>query len=217
MKDPITNYWKLRLEKVKGQLENNDFEVFLADDVSEAKRLVLEEIIPASGASSISYGGSMTMKAAGIQDALLEVEGIELLRPDDPKLNNDEKMEIRRKGLLVDLYFSGTNALTEDGTLVNLDMIGNRVGAITYGPRQVVILVGRNKLVPDLDSAMYRIKDYAAPVNTMRLNFKTPCAKTGECEDCSSPMRICNSWTITEKSFPKKRIKIILINQDLGY
>ena len=107
--------------------------------------------------------------------------------------------------------------MTETGQLVNLDMIGNRVGALTFGPKNVIILVGRNKIVPDLDEAMFRIKNYAAPVNTMRLDKKTPCAKTSFCGDCKSPDRICNTWTITEKSFPKKRVIIILINKDLGF
>ena len=96
-------------------------------------------------------------------------------------------------------------------------MIGNRVSAIVFGPRNVVILVGRNKIVADLNDAMIRVKLYAAPVNAMRLDKKVPCVKTGECEDCKSPDRICNAWSIVEKSFPKGRIKVILINEDLGF
>jgi hypothetical protein len=95
-------------------------------------------------------------------------------------------------------------------------MIGNRAGAINFGPKNVIILVGRNKVVPDLEDAMMRIKNYAAPTNAMRLNMKTPCVKTSICEECRSLERICNVWTITEKSFPKGRIKIVLINEDLG-
>ena len=99
---------------------------------------------------------------------------------------------------------------------MNLDMTGNRVAAITFGPKNVIILVGRNKIVPDDEEASYRIKDYAAPANAMRLDKKTPCVKTSYCEDCKSPDRVCNTWTITEKSFPKGRIKIVLINDVLG-
>ena len=95
-------------------------------------------------------------------------------------------------------------------------MIGNRVGALTFGPKHVIVFVGRNKIVPDLDTAMWRIKDFAAPANAMRLDCKTPCVKTSECADCNSPGRICNSWTITEKSFPKGRVTVVLINEDLG-
>jgi len=135
----------------------------------------------------------------------------------EKNLSPEESMERRRQSLLVDLFIAGSNAVTEVGQLVNLDMIGNRIGGITFGPKNVVILVGRNKIVTDLDEAMFRIKNYAAPVNTMRLDKKTPCAKTSYCEECKSPDRICNTWTITEKSFPKGRVKIILINDDLGF
>jgi hypothetical protein len=135
----------------------------------------------------------------------------------EKKLSSEEGLERRRQSLLVDLFITGSNAVTETGQLVNLDMFGNRIGGITFGPKHVIILAGRNKIVPDLDAAMFRIKNYAAPVNTMRLDKKTPCAKTSYCEECKSPDRICNTWTITEKSFPKGRIKVVLINDDLGF
>jgi len=96
-------------------------------------------------------------------------------------------------------------------------MYGNRIAAITFGPKNVVILVGRNKIVPDVKEAMFRIKNYAAPINAMRLDKKTPCVKTSCCEDCKSPDRICNTWTITEKSFPRGRVKVVLINEDMGF
>ena len=118
---------------------------------------------------------------------------------------------------MVDLYITGTNAVTEQGQLVNLDMMGNRVAAIMWGPKAVLLVIGRNKITIDLEDAMFRIKNYAAPVNTMNLDKKTPCSKTGVCHDCESPDRICNYWTITEKSFVKNRIKIILVNEDLGF
>ena len=104
-----------------------------------------------------------------------------------------------------------------DGKLVNLDMVGNRTAAITFGPRHVIICVGRNKLVPNVAAAMERIKNYAAPINAIRHSgIKTPCIKTGHCMDCKSLDRICNSWTITEKCWPRHRIRVILIHQDLG-
>ena len=117
---------------------------------------------------------------------------------------------------MVDLFITGTNAVTETGQLVNLDMLGNRVAALTFGPKNVILFIGRNKLVADVEEAMYRVKSYVAPTNAMRLDMKTPCVKTSYCEECNSPARICNTWTITEKSLPKGRVKIVLINQDLG-
>lgn len=216
MKNPIENFWQLRLQEMQKLLDENNFEAFIAADLEEANKLILEKILPAAKPEVVSYGGSMTLKGVGVLDSIEQMEGVELIRPDAPNLSKEEKLERRRQGLLVDLYLTGTNAITEDGHLVNLDMIGNRVGAITFGPKKVIIVVGRNKIVPDLETAMYRIKDYAAPTNAMRLNCETPCAKTSECADCNSPGRICNSWTITEKSFPKNRIAVILINRDLG-
>ncbi len=217
MENPIENYWKTRLAELKDTLTENNFEVFVAENTDEAKSIVLEKIIPEIAPKSVSWGGSLTFVATGIYDALKNNNNFNILDTYDKTLSPEEGLQRRRQSLLVDLFITGSNAVTETGQLVNLDMIGNRVGALTFGPQNVIILVGRNKIVPDLDEAMFRIKNYAAPVNTMRLEKKTPCAKTSFCGDCKSPDRICNTWTITEKSFPKKRVKIILINKDLGF
>jgi len=194
MDKPIDKFWKTRLTDLKNALDSNNFQAFVAENTDEAKKIVLEKIIPDIAPRSVSWGGSLTFTATGLYDALK-----------------------KRSDLKVDLFITGSNAVTETGQLVNLDMIGNRIGGITFGPKHVIILAGRNKIVPDLDAAMFRIKNYAAPVNTMRLNKKTPCAKTSYCEECKSPDRICNTWTITEKSFPKGRVKVVLINDDLGF
>ena len=217
MENPIENYWKTRLTELKETLTENNFEVFVAENTDEAKSIVLEKIIPEIAPKSVSWGGSLTFVATGLYDVLKNNNDLNILDTYDKTLSPEESLERRRQSLLVDLFITGSNAVTETGQLVNLDMIGNRVGALTFGPKNVIILVGRNKIVPDLDEAMFRIKNYAAPVNTMRLDKKTPCAKTSFCGDCKSPDRICNTWTITEKSFPKKRVKIILINKDLGF
>jgi L-lactate utilization protein LutB len=216
MKNPIDNYWKLKLENVKEALESNNFEVFIADNSEEASKIVLEKIIPNANIKSISWGGSMTFVGTGLYDALKDQEKFKILDTYDKSLSNDEKTQLRREALLTDLFVTGTNALTEDGCLVNLDMIGNRVGAMTFGPKYVLVLTGRNKIVPDINTAMERMKNYVAPTNAMRLDMKTPCVKTGECSECKASERICNSWTITQKSFPQKRVKIVLINEDQG-
>jgi L-lactate utilization protein LutB len=217
MENPIENYWRNRLMELKDALTENNFEVFVAENTDEAKSIVLEKIIPEIAPKSVSWGGSLTFVATGLYDVLKNNNDFNILDTYDKTLSPEESLERRRQSLLVDLFITGSNAVTETGQLVNLDMIGNRVGALTFGPKNVIIFVGRNKIVPDLDEAMFRIKNYAAPVNTMRLDKKTPCAKTSFCADCKSPDRICNTWTITEKSFPKKRVKIILINKDLGF
>ena len=217
MENPIDNYWKARLADLKKALEANNFEVFVANNINEAKNIVLEKIIPKTAAKSVSWGGSLTFIATKLYDALKKSSDLKVLDTFDKNLPPEESLERRRQSLLVDLFITGSNAVTETGQLVNLDMFGNRVAAITFGPKNVVILLGRNKIVPDLDVAMFRIKNYAAPVNAIRLDKKTPCVKTSYCEECKSPDRICNTWTITEKSFPKGRVKVILINDDLGF
>ena len=216
MEKPILNYWQLRLENLKKTLLSNNFEVFIAQNAREAGRMAMDKILPKLAPKTISWGGSMTFVAAELYDMLKAYPNAEILDTFDKSLSPEESLERRRQSLLVDLFITGTNAVTRSGELVNLDMIGNRVSGITFGPRNVVVMVGRNKVVEDLEAAFERIKDYAAPVNAMRLNKKTPCAKTGVCEECKSPERICNSWTITQKSFPKGRIKVVLINENLG-
>ena len=217
MDKPIDKYWRIRLTDLKEALDANNFETYIADDSAEAKTIVLEKILPVTAPKSVSWGGSMTLISTGLYDELKNNSAFNVLDTYDKNLSPENSLERRRQSLLVDLYLTGSNAVTEAGQLVNLDMIGNRVGAITFGPKNVVILVGRNKIVASLDEALFRVKNYAAPVNTMRLNKKTPCVKTSYCEECKSPDRICNYWAITEKSFPKGRIKVVLINQVLGF
>jgi len=216
MDKPITNYWNKRLTDLKAALESNNFDVFIADNKDEAYKIVIDDIMPPLNARTISWGGSMTFKATGLYKDLKTNSNLKVLDTFDEKIPQDQKNELRRQALLVDLFITGTNAVTETGQLVNLDMIGNRIGALTFGPKWVILLVGRNKIAADLDEAMFRVKNYVAPANSMRLDQKTPCAKTSYCEECKSPDRICNTWTITEKSFPKGRVKVVLINEDLG-
>ena len=219
-REPIQAYWKIRLERLRSRLEKNHFEAYVADSAAEAKRLVLENILPDTGARSVSWGGTMTMEEVGLGEALRKKAN--LTRIDPMEQGPAPNVEHLRKSLTVDLYFSGTNAVTEAGQLVNLDMLGNRIGAITFGPTHVVILVGRNKVVSGLEAAMDRIRNYVSPAHVKRVSellgfdMETPCMKTASCHNCSSPMRICNAWSIIEKSYPQGRIKVILVNEDLG-
>lgn len=213
---PLLKFWEIKLDALKGALEKNNFEVYITQNSGEAKKQVLDKLLPQLAPETVSWGGSLTHIQTGIYEGLKARQDITILDTYDKSLSPPEAYELRRRSLLVDLFITGTNAVTEKGRLVNLDMIGNRVAAITFGPKNVIILVGRNKIVADVDEAIERIKTYAAPVNAMRLDKKTPCLKTGVCQNCNSPDRICNVWTISEKSFPKGRIKVVLINEDLG-
>ena len=216
MQAPIESYYAKRLDAVAEALRGNHFDVHVVADTAAAKALVLDRIVPEIAPGTVSFGGSVTLAATGLPEALCAVPGVSVIDTLEKLPTPEAAYERRRQALLADLFLTGTNAVTEDGVLVNLDMIGNRACAIAFGPRRVVVLVGRNKIVPDLGAAIRRIKEFAAPVNAMRLGKKTPCAVSGRCEDCGSPERICNVWTITEKSYPRGRVTVICINQDLG-
>jgi L-lactate utilization protein LutB len=207
---------EINLDHIKESLEKNNFEVFVAQNTSEAKTIVMDNILPDTGAQQISYGDSMTVRSTGIFEAIKENPDWKFIEVFPTNLSLEEKTKLKRQALQADLFITGTNAVTEMGQLVNLDSLGNRIAGIIFGPKHVIIMVGRNKIVPNLESAMDRVKNYAAPINAKRLNKKTPCTKTGQCENCNSPERICNTWVIIEKSNPKGRIRVILINEDLG-
>lgn len=215
----IDSYWQTQLENTKAALEKNKFKVWISADEQEAQKIVLDSILTDLAPQTLSFGGSLSIKQSGLYDTLMQnyAQKMSIIDTYAPAPSPEQAIELRRQSLLVDLFLTGTNAITEHGFLVNLDGMGNRVAGMTFGPKNVLILAGRNKIVPDLERAISRIKDYAAPINALRLNRKTPCARTMQCEDCQSPERICNYWSIIEKSQPEARIQIILINKDLGF
>ena len=216
MDNSINKYWEIRLKALKDTLNKNNFDAWIAENKAEASRMVFNEVLASLPIQTISWGGSMTFKSMGLYDELAHQNKYVVLDTFEKGIPKEDMFERRRNALLVDLFITGCNAITESGQLVNLDMIGNRTGAINFGPKYVLLLVGRNKIVSDIHDAMIRIKNYTAPTNAMRLDKKSPCTSTSYCQECESPDRICNVWSITEKSFPKRRIKIILINEDLG-
>jgi hypothetical protein len=167
--------------------------------------------------ASVYRCGSMTTAGMGLWEKLVEKPGVKIMDPYQPDLSPEQAMELRRQGMLADFMIASSNAITMDGKLVNLDGSGNRIAAMTFGPRKVILVVGMNKVAPDLESAMARVKHYAAPVNVMRIGYKNPCAETGLCVDCRSPQRICNMWSIIEGHMAKGRIHVKLIGEDLGY
>lgn len=213
----IDSYHVHRIEACAAALEKNNFEVYITGSLAEAEERFFDTLLPAVRPKTASWGDSLTLHATGILERLRADTSVELIEIEREGMSWDESIEQRRKALLVDLFITGSNAVTEAGQLVNLDMIGNRIGAILFGPRRVVIFIGRNKIVPDLASAMDRCRDYAAPVNAARFDLDTPCVRNGFCADCSKESRICNGWSITEKSYPASRIAVVLVNEDLGF
>lgn len=205
-----------RIEQTLAALETNRFTPYLADDLSHAAEIILSEIIPELAPGVVSYGDSMTLMETGVLQTFRHDPTIQFIDTFEPGVDRATILQRRREALLADLFLTGTNALTMDGKLVNLDMVGNRVAGLVFGPTNVIVTVGTNKIVKNTDDAVKRIREVAAPLNAKRHNTATPCAKTGKCQDCKSPERICNVWTITEKSWPEGRIRVVLINQDLG-
>lgn len=204
------------LEQVAKALRDNGFETFVAAGAAQAKELFYR-IVARESPACISWGGSMTLEDMGLVGELTRQSDIPVI-PTGGSLPPEEKLENRRRALTCDLFVTGTNAITAQGQLVNLDGIGNRVAALAFGPRTVVVIAGRNKITPSLATAMDRVKNYAAPMNIRRFaDIQTPCRKTGRCHDCNSAQRICNVWAITEKSRPEGRIKVILVDESLGY
>jgi hypothetical protein len=161
--------------------------------------------------------GSMTAAGIGLWEAIAALPEVKLIDPYRPELSREEGLELRRQGMTADIMIAGTNAITLDGRLVNLDGMGNRVAAMAFGPKKVILVAGMNKVAPDLESAMARVKHYAAPVNNIRYGLKNPCVETGLCSDCRTPQRICNMWSIIEGHMIEGRIHVKLVGEFLGY
>jgi L-lactate utilization protein LutB len=167
--------------------------------------------------ATVSRCGSMSLVEMGLWQELAQKKGVKVIDPFIPGLSQEERFNLLRQSLLTDFMITSSNALTMDGKIVNLDGLGNRVAAMCFGPKKVILVIGMNKVTPDLDSALARVKHYAAPINTIRLKRATPCTETGLCVDCRSPERICNMWSIIEGHMLENRIHVKLVGEDLGY
>ena len=180
----------------------------------QAKDEILE-MIPTG--ATVFRCGSMSAVGMGLWDSIAALPEVTLIDPYRPELPPEEAMELRRRGLTADVMIASTNAITLDGRLVNLDGMGNRVAAMAFGPKKVILVVGMNKVAPDLESAVAIVKHYAAPVNNIRYGLKNPCVETGLCSDCKTPQRICNMWSTIEGHMIKDRIHVKLVSDNLGY
>ncbi len=199
-------------EKIVKALEKNFFAATYVQ-TSEAATAKMLELIPTS--ATIGFGGSVTLAQLGIISKL-EERGNPVQNYTKPGLSPQEIREIRRQHLLSDVFLSGTNAVTLDGKLVNVDATGNRVGAMLFGPDKVFIVVGINKIVHDVAEAENRVRLWASPPNNKRLGYPNPCAQTGVCVDCQGPTRICNITTILHKKPRQTDIHVIVVGEELG-
>ncbi len=193
---------------IKG-LSSRNMTGYYAEDKNAALKIALS-LIPEG--STVTMGGCMSAREIGLVDAL---------KSDQYNFIDRDNYEDKRAAMLAaydaDCYLASANALTDDGILVNIDGNANRVSAIAQGPKKVIFIVGMNKVCPDLDAAMKRARNVAAPTNAQRFGLATPCAKTGKCFDCKSPDTICCQFLITRFSKHKDRIHVILVNDDLGF
>jgi L-lactate utilization protein LutB len=203
---------KLGARVVKALL-NRRFEAWYVDDPGAAADKVLS-LIPKT--DTVSWGGSTTVAELGIRERLVK-EGYQVLDRDTAK-SPEERTDIMRRALLCDTFLTGSNAISEDGQLVNIDGYGNRVAAMIYGPKQVIVVAGMNKVAKTLEDAYTRARNIAAPLNTQRFpQYKTPCNETGSCANCLTPDSICSFIVHTRICKPAGRIKVILVGKDLGF
>ena len=205
-------FYKNQAESIIKKLALRKMEGYYADTMDEAMGKVLELI--GTAPKSVSYGGSMTIDNSDLKAKIKEA-GHDLIVRENCK-TDDEIKDLKAKMINSDTFLMSTNAITLDGELINIDGRGNRVCYLIYGPDQVIVIAGMNKVVKDVDEGLSRTRNIASPANTVRLNCDTPCAKSGRCADCLEHT-ICCQMVITRASLVPGRIKVILVGEELGY
>lgn len=194
-------------------LKKHGFDAVFLKSPQEAIDFLSPKLLPGM---KIGFGGSMTIKGLGIQK-LAEKAGCIILDHNAPGLTADQKTDILRSQLTCDLFISGSNAVTMDGEIVNVDANGNRVAALTFGPKEIVVVMGINKIVTSLDEAFERIETIAAPINNKRLNRPNPCTKTGVCMDCNGPMRSCRIYQILKRCPALSKFTVVIVGEQMGF
>jgi L-lactate utilization protein LutB len=198
--------------RVVDALKKRYFDARYFDDPAEAADTVVS-LIPKE--HTVSWGGSITVVELGIQERLAK-EGFNLIDR-DKALNFEERMKLMRKALLCDTFLCGSNAISEDGQLVNIDNYGNRTAALIFGPKQVIVVAGINKVVKTVEDAAVRARTVAAPLNIQRFpSITTPCSQTGSCANCMTQDTVCNYFVTVRLCKPAGRIKVILVGKNLG-
>jgi hypothetical protein len=199
------------LQKTAEKLSKHGFHARVFATAAEAKAAVLE-LIPAG--ATVGVGGSVTVQQMGLREALMEkgctVHWHWYVAP-------EERADVTRKARDAGYYLMSSNAVTQDGELVNIDGSCNRLGAMLFGPANVFVICGRNKIAADYDAAIERIKSVACPMNARRLKLTTPCAVTGKCSDCSSPQRMCSATVRLQRAPGGRTFYVFLVNEDLGF
>lgn len=213
MDQNISWYMEKQIEKVLSNLQKRNMKGIYVKNEEELT-VLLQSLI--EEASVVGVGDSVTLLEAGVLD-FLRRGNYHFLDKYREGLTREEKRQIYLQNFAADTFLCSTNALTQEGELYNIDGNGSRVAPMLYGPKQVIIIAGINKLVSNLAEAERRVRNYVAPIDAKRLNKDTPCTKLGQCVDCKSPNRICNDFVTITGQFVKDRIKVIIVGKPLGY
>ncbi len=211
MADPRKLFYEKRAQILLNNLKARHFDAWYAEDRKQALEKALE-LIPEG--TTVGWGGAMSAVQIGLMEKLNEGNYNAIDR--DKTTTFEERKAAMKRCLLADYFITGANAISMDGQLVNIDGMGNRVAAIVYGPENVIVIAGMNKVVDSLEDAYRRARTIAAPMNKQRFPSESPCRVTGVCGDCKSPGCICNQILVTRHCNPAGRIKIILVGEDLG-
>jgi len=211
MIEPIKQKYEKSGPKVVEALKKRHFDAYYVSTKEEALKKALE-IIPEN--HSIGWGGSLSIDGIGLKEELKKA-GHKMIDRDLAK-TPEERNQIMLQALGSDTFLMSSNAITEDGQLFNIDSVANRVAALCFGPKSVVIVAGMNKVVPNLEAAYHRVRGFASPANAQRFQINTPCKLTAECGDCTGTDCICNQFVTTRLCKPAGRIKVILVGEDLG-
>lgn len=194
-------------------LKKHGFDAMFFQSLDDARSFIIKKISPYD---SFGFGGSDTTRLLDIIH-VLKKKNKAVYDHWETGFSPEESLDIRRKQLLCDCFFCSANAISMTGEIVNVDGVGNRTSAMTFGPRNVMIIAGVNKLAPDLNAAVNRIREIAGPMRAKSLQMKTPCAETGICNDCNVPQRICRVTTILHRKPMLTDVSVILVNEELGY
>jgi len=205
--------WEKQGEKAVKALKDHGFDAHFVQTLEEARDLILN-MVPAY--ETFGFGGSHTTRSLGLTETL-RAKGKTLFDHWEGNLFGEENKKIRLAQGRSDCFICSANAISATGEIVNVDAVGNRTAAMTFGPRKVIVVAGMNKVRPDLPSALERIREVAGPMRAKSLNLDTPCAKTGVCSDCNAPKRICEVTTILHRKPWMTDISVVLINDTLGY
>ena len=204
---------ELLAQKMIKNLNRRNMEAFYCPTGEEAVKKVLELI---EDGNSVTWGGSMTVRGLGIPDALRKRGTLEVLDR-DLATSPEEAKAMYLRAFSTDVYLTSANAISEDGVIVNIDGNGNRVAAITWGPKKVIFIIGMNKVAQTVEAALSRARGTASPINAQRFDIKTPCQIDGMCHNCNSPESICSYVHFLRNSRNKGRHVVVLVGEDLGY